>query len=140
MSEVWGRLRGPLAATALVAALLVPRTAMAATTLDCKGVVTFADAMTRAVRMSLDLERRTVFMPSCGKYAELHGFCRGDILRADDHHFQFGGVGSFENARLTVKLQRDDAAAYFGYDPPWLKVYFLGRCEPAGRRWSMRHR
>jgi hypothetical protein len=99
-------------------------------------VVTFADAMTRAVRLSVDPDRGTVRMPSCRKYAELHGLCHGDLLGRHDHHFRFGGIVSPENTRLGIALHRDDAAAQAGYDPPGLKVVFLGRCEAARSRRS----
>jgi hypothetical protein len=122
-----------LAAIVGVLALL-PWSAEAAAGLHCKGVVTFADAMTRAVTMSVDPDRGAVHMPSCTRYAELHRFCHGDILRADDHHFRFGGVDSLENTRLGVALYRDDAATYAGYDPTRLKVVFLGRCVPVTSR------
>jgi len=101
--------------------------------LHCKGVVTFADAMTRAVTMSLDLDRGTVHMPSCNRYAELHGFCHGGILLADQHRFRFGGVESRENTRLEVALTRD-VANHAGYVATGLEVVFLGRCAPAERR------
>jgi hypothetical protein len=123
-----------LSSIAMLAVPLVP--AAAGARLDCKGVVTFADAMTRAVRLSVDPDRGTVHMPSCAKYAELHGFCHGDVLGAHDHQFQFGGLRSRDNTRLGIRLRRDDAAVDAGYDPTWLKVVFLGRCHGAGRRWS----
>jgi hypothetical protein len=108
--------------------------------LDCKGVVTFADAMTRAVTVSLDLDRGTVRMPGCIRYAELHGFCHGDILRADEHHFRFGGVESRENTRLELALIRGDVSTHAGYVATGLRVVFLGRCAPAARRSAMRLR
>jgi hypothetical protein len=104
-----------------------------ATGLHCKGVMTFADAMTRAVTMSLDLDRGTVHMPGCSRYAELRGFCHGDILRADQHRFRFGGVESRENTRLEVALTRD-VSTDAGYAATGLEVVFLGRCAPAQRR------
>ncbi len=121
---------------------LVPAAAAAGARLDCKGVITFADAMTRAVTMSADLDRGTVHMPSCTRtrYAELHGFCQGDILRADDHHFRFGGVESRENTRLGVVLARDDASTHAGYLATRLNVVFLGRCAPAASRSATRLR
>jgi hypothetical protein len=116
----------------------LPQAAEAGGRLHCKGVVTFADAMTRAVIMSLDLDHGTAYMPSCARYAELHRFCHGDILRADDHQFRFGGVESVDNTRLAVALYRDDAAASAGYDPSRLKVVFVGRCGPVAIRSNMR--
>lgn len=116
---------------------LVPRVADAGGRLECKGVVTFADAMNRAVTMSLDLDRGTAHLAGCTRYAELHRFCRGDILRVDDHRFRFGGIESPENTRLEVELYRDDAAARAGYAPPRLNVVFLGRCGPAARPRAM---
>jgi hypothetical protein len=120
----------------LVVMQLAPGPSHAGERFDCKGVITFADAMTRAVRMSIDLDSRTIFLPSCRKYAELHHLCYGDILHAADHHFQFGGVGSIENTRLTAELVREDSPLDVGYTARTLKVYFVGRCEPARRRWS----
>jgi hypothetical protein len=125
-----------LALLSMLAVALLPATALAGTRLDCKGVVTFADAMTRAVRLSVDPDRGTVHMPSCAKYAELHRFCHGDLKGAHDHQFQFGGLRSRENTRLGIELHRDDAATYAGYDPPWLKVVFVGRCATPPGRWS----
>src|ERR1700730_17822650 len=107
---------------------LLPQEAAGAR-LDCRGVVTFADAMTRAVIMSVDPDRGTVHLPSCVRYGELHRFCYGDILRADDHRFHFGGVESFENTRLTVALYHDGSAAV-EFDPSRLKVVFVGHCIP----------
>jgi hypothetical protein len=123
--------------TAMLAVLLVPQPGHAGDKLDCKGVVTFADAMTRAVRLSLDLDGGTVFLRSCIRYPELYRFCHGDIEHAADHHFQFGGAESTENTRLTVKLYRDDATDYVGYNAPWLKAYFVGRCDAPRKHWSM---
>jgi hypothetical protein len=120
----------------LLAILWAPATSHAGERFDCKGVITFADAMTRAVRMSIDLDSRTILLPSCRKYAELHHLCYGDILHAADHHFQFGGVGSIENTRLTAELVREDSPFDVGYTARTLRVYFVGRCEPARRRWS----
>jgi hypothetical protein len=120
----------------LAAFLLGRQSALAGERLYCKGVITFADAMTRAVRLSLDLDTRTIHLPSCRKYAELHHLCSGDVLHAADHHFQFGGVDSVENTRLTADLVRGDSALDLGYAARSLKVYFVGRCEPARRRWS----
>ena len=134
MAGSWGRLCG--AFVGILAMMLAPTLAHGGERFDCKGVITFADAMTRAVRLSLDLDSRTVFLPSCRKYPELHHLCYGDILHAADHHFQFGGVGSVENTRLTAELVRDDAPLDLGYAARSLKVYFVGRCEPARRRWS----
>jgi hypothetical protein len=136
MPGMWGRLCGAVAAAGLLLLVSVPRPALAGERFSCKGVITFADAMTRAVRLSLDLDTRTIHLPSCRKYTELHHLCYGDVLHAADHHFQFGGVGSFENTRLTAELVRDDTAVDLGYAARSLKVYFVGRCEPARRRWS----
>jgi len=131
---LWWRPVALVAAT--LAVLSAPQPGRAGEQLDCKGVVTFADAMARAVRLSLDLDSRTVFLRSCTKYPELYRFCYGDIVHAADHRFQFGGVESAENTRLTVELHREDAASAVGYTPPGLTVYFVGRCEAARRRWS----
>jgi len=131
-----GRLCGAFATAGLLALLLAPPPALAGERFACKGVITFADAMTRAVRLSLDLDTRTIYLPSCRKYPELHHLCYGDILHAADHHFQFGGVGSIENTRLTAELVRDDAVVDLGYAARSLRVYFVGRCEPTRRRWS----
>jgi hypothetical protein len=136
MITTFCRRAAPVAA--MLAVLLAPQPGDAGDKLDCKGVVTFADAMTRAVSLSLDLDSRTVFLRSCTRYPELYRFCHGDIVHAADHRFQFGGVESAENTRLTVKLYRDDAGDYVGYNAPWLKAYFVGRCGAVRKRWSMR--
>jgi hypothetical protein len=123
---------------ALVAAIAIALSSpafAASDRFDCKGVVTFADAMTRAVHIGFDAESGTVLLRSCAKYAELAGYCHGGVLHLADHHFQFGGVDNVENARITAALYRDDAVRADGYDAPWLKVYFVGRCEPAKGRW-----
>ena len=134
MPRSLGRMCGAMAS--LLALLLAPAPSHAGERFDCKGVITFADAMTRAVRMSIDLDTHTIFLPSCRKYAELHQLCYGDILHAADHHFQFGGVGSTENTRLTAELVREDSPMDVGYTARSLKVYFVGRCVLAHRRWS----
>jgi hypothetical protein len=121
---------GCVATTGLLLAL-APVRAEAADWLFCKGVATFADAMNRAVALSLDLDQRTVHMARCRRYAELKGFCHGRVLYADDHRFRFGGIESRENTRLGIALYGDDAAINAGYDPVRLKVVFLGRCVPA---------
>src|SRR5262249_44804728 len=110
---------------------LAPVRAEAADWLFCKGVATFADAMNRAVTLSLDLDQRAVHMARCSRYAELNGFCHGYLLYADDHRFRFGGIESRDNTRLGIALYGDDARITPGYDPLRLKVVFLGRCVPA---------
>src|ERR1700736_3722891 len=92
MVPMLGRLRRLILSIALLALPLWPVAATGGARLDCKGVVTFADAMTRAVRLSVDPDRGTVHMPSCRKYAELHGLCHGDLLGWHEHQFRFGGL------------------------------------------------
>jgi len=97
--------------------------------LHCTGIVTFDDAMTRAVKWAVDLPSGQVMMPSCGRYPELLGFCYGEILKARDHYFQFGGAESWENSRMWVMLHRIGFAPV----PEARKVLFLGRCVPVIR-------
>jgi hypothetical protein len=101
--------------------------------LRCKGVITFGDALTRSVRMYVDLALAQVETPDCRKYSELAGYCRGYLLEGAPHSFQFGGAVSKENSKLWADLLRpSEILPATAAGPQWeaLRVLFVGRCEP----------
>jgi hypothetical protein len=106
-----------------------------ARTLACRGTLNFGDALARAVRMTVDVERGEVTTPDCRKYPHLAGFCTGTLIRIGDHHFVFGGAESSVNTKLWADLHRSSrlvTVAETGTDVETMRVLFTGRCTPAG--------
>jgi len=107
------------------------------TVLACRGTLSFGDALDRAVTMKVDPARGTVATPDCRKYAHLARYCRGTLIRIEDHHFVFGGAESPENTQLWADLHRRSeilTASVDGTDVETMRVSFLGRCVPTGVR------
>jgi hypothetical protein len=104
--------------------------------LACRGTLSFGDGLARAVRMTVDTERREITTPDCRKYPHLARFCAGELIRIGDHRFVFGGAESPTNTKLWADLYRSSkllTIAENGTDVEIMRVLFTGYCTPAGR-------
>ena len=133
-------MRLPLHRGVALFAMMVLSLPAGATTLTCRGELAFADALARAVTVSVELESGLVRIPACTKYPELAGFCQAHILTAKAHRFVFDDVVSLQNSKIRLALHPTSSVvtstdAVLVAHP---KALFLGRCEPA--RAPSRHR
>ena len=133
-------MRFPLPAAVVLAAMVaVAPAADGGTLMTCRGQLAFADALARAVTMSVDVERGFVRLPDCTKYPELPGFCEAHIMAAKSHRFVFAEIAGLEDSKVRLVLHRTSPAVSTDVvliERP--KAVFLGRCEPA--RAKARHR
>ena len=104
--------------------------------LACRGTLSFGDGLARAVRMTVDTERREITTPDCRKYPHLARFCAGELIRIGDHRFVFGGADSATNTKLWADLHRSSkflTVAENGTDVETMRVLFTGYCTSIGR-------
>jgi hypothetical protein len=133
---------GSLAAVAALAVFFsAPAISRAAaetrSVLLCRGLLSFGDALARAVSMRLDLERHEIATADCRKYAHLARFCTGTVISFADHHFVFNGAASPENAEFWADLRRPSRLLTVEADgtaTETMRVLFLGRCLTAPTR------
>jgi len=135
-------LMGVAAACAVLASCLAApvagadeRSAPSGGRLVCRGSLSFGDALTRAVTLTVDPARAEIATPDCRKYPHLAQFCTGNVIRIGDHRFVFGGAESPENTRMWADLWRSaerGPASAGGAET--LRVLFLGHCRPANAR------
>ena len=116
-------MRLPLHRGVALFAMMVLSLPAGATTLTCRGELAFADALARAVTVSVELESGLVRIPACTKYPELAGFCQAHILTAKAHRFVFDDVVSLQERREMIECIVDDSGERM-----------TGRCAAAGSR------
>ena len=105
--------------------------------LRCRGALHFAEALSRAATVFVDLDRGQVTTPDCRKYPHLERYCAGVLLDIAEHSFQFGGAVSPQNVKFWADLYRRSTilpATAAGPATEAMRVLFLGRCEPVTRR------